>query len=171
MAIKKFLSESGFKHFVEKVIGKTDISSIGDGTIKDAVSSLNLNSTTKLDNSYLYNTDIKKGIIFDKNADGSFFSARPLLSSNIFQITKNDTTSLVTIDSSGKVDVPELNTKIGTNTRLVNPLNNQVARPVYNRLSYDGEHIIEILWHVEENQIAFIVDNQIVASFKRGTVL
>ena len=42
MAIKKFLSESGFKHFVEKVIGKTDISSIGDGTIKDAVSSLNL---------------------------------------------------------------------------------------------------------------------------------
>lgn len=41
MAIKKFLSESGFKHFVEKVIGKTDISSIGDGTIKDAVSSLN----------------------------------------------------------------------------------------------------------------------------------
>lgn len=42
MAIKKFLSESGFKHFVEKVIGKTDISSIGDGTIKGAVSSLNL---------------------------------------------------------------------------------------------------------------------------------
>lgn len=42
MAIKKFLSESGFKHFVEKVIGKTDISSIGDGTIKDAVSSLNI---------------------------------------------------------------------------------------------------------------------------------
>ena len=47
MAIKKFLSESGFKHFVEKVIGKTDISSIGDGTIKDAVSSLNLNLVIK----------------------------------------------------------------------------------------------------------------------------
>ena len=42
MAIKKFLSESGFKHFVEKCIGKTDISSIGDGTIKGAVSELNL---------------------------------------------------------------------------------------------------------------------------------
>lgn len=48
MAIKKFLSESGFKHFVEKVIGKTDISSIGDGTIKDAVSSLNLKMGNKL---------------------------------------------------------------------------------------------------------------------------
>lgn len=48
MAIKKFLSESGFKHFVEKVIGKTDISSIGDGTIKDAVSSLNLKIPSKL---------------------------------------------------------------------------------------------------------------------------
>ena len=47
MAIKKFLSESGFKHFVEKVIGKTDISSIGDGTIKDAVSSLNLKFSNK----------------------------------------------------------------------------------------------------------------------------
>lgn len=48
MAAKKFLSESGFKHFVEKVIGKTDISSIGDGTIKDAVSSLNLKMDGKL---------------------------------------------------------------------------------------------------------------------------
>ena len=42
MAIKKFLSESGFKHFIDKVIGRTDISSIGDGTLKGAVSSLNL---------------------------------------------------------------------------------------------------------------------------------
>lgn len=47
MAIKKFLSESGFKHFVKKVIGKTDISSIGDGTIKDAISSLNFNLAMK----------------------------------------------------------------------------------------------------------------------------
>lgn len=42
MAIKKFLSESGFKHFIDKVIGRTDISSIGDGTLKGAVSSLNI---------------------------------------------------------------------------------------------------------------------------------
>ena len=53
MAIKKFLSESGFKHFVEKVIGKTDISSVGDGTLKGAVSSLNL----KLDST---NSNISK---------------------------------------------------------------------------------------------------------------
>lgn len=58
MAIKKFLSESGFKHFVEKVIGKTDISSIGDGTIKGAVSSLNL----KLGKVYNDTTVITKNI-------------------------------------------------------------------------------------------------------------
>lgn len=48
MAIKKFLSESGFKHFVEKVIGKTDISSVGDGTLKGAVSSLNIKLDGKI---------------------------------------------------------------------------------------------------------------------------
>ena len=48
MAIKKFLSESGFKHFIDKVIGRTDISSIGDGTLKGAVSSLNIKMDGKL---------------------------------------------------------------------------------------------------------------------------
>lgn len=42
MAAKKLLNESGFKHFIDKVIGRTDISAIGDGTLKGAVSSLNL---------------------------------------------------------------------------------------------------------------------------------
>lgn len=71
MAIKKFLSESGFKHFVEKVIGKTDISSVGDGTLKGAVSSLNL----KLDENYTQNVNITEYVTFGhikKIYDGSY---------------------------------------------------------------------------------------------------
>ncbi|MCI7492037.1 MAG: hypothetical protein MSA91_04500 [Lachnobacterium sp.] len=41
MAVKKFLDINGFKHFVEKVIGKTDISTIGDGTVKGAIGDIN----------------------------------------------------------------------------------------------------------------------------------
>lgn len=41
MAVKKFLDINGFKHFVEKVIGKTDISTIGDGTVKGAIWDIN----------------------------------------------------------------------------------------------------------------------------------
>ncbi len=63
MAIKKFLSESGFKHFVEKVIGKTDISSVGDGTLKGAVSSLNI----KLDGKQPASTAITTNNISDQS--------------------------------------------------------------------------------------------------------
>ena len=48
MAAKKFLNERGFKYFIDKVIGRTDISTIGDGTLKGAVSSLNLKMGNKL---------------------------------------------------------------------------------------------------------------------------
>lgn len=41
MAVKKFLDINGFKHFVEKAIGKTDISTIGDGTVKGAIWDIN----------------------------------------------------------------------------------------------------------------------------------
>lgn len=76
MAIKKFLSESGFKHFVEKVIGKTDISSVGDGTLKGAVSSLNI----KLDGKQPASTAITTNNISDQSVKyatsaGSAFAA------------------------------------------------------------------------------------------------
>ena len=41
MAAKKFLSLEGFRYFINKVIGKTDISGIGDGTATGAISELN----------------------------------------------------------------------------------------------------------------------------------
>ena len=55
----------------------------------------------KLDNDYNGSTNIGKGIKFGKNADGSFFTLRPYLPSNIMQITKNDSTSLFSVDTSG----------------------------------------------------------------------
>lgn len=39
--------------------------------------------------------------MFDKNKDGSCFSMRPHLPDNLFQITKNDTIGLMSLDSSG----------------------------------------------------------------------
>ena len=38
---KKFLDLEGLKHFISKIIGKTDISKIGDGTCTGAISALN----------------------------------------------------------------------------------------------------------------------------------
>lgn len=46
---------------------------------------------------------MKKGIIFDKNKDGSCFTMRPYLTNNLFQITKNDSIGLMSLDSSGNV--------------------------------------------------------------------
>ena len=54
-----------------------------------------------LANDYAGNSDIGKGIIFGKNADGTFFTLRPILKSNIFQLTKNDTNNLLQITSAG----------------------------------------------------------------------
>mgnify|MGYP004507874479 CR=1 FL=1 len=55
----------------------------------------------KLDNDYNGSANTGKGIKFGKNADGSFFTLRPYLPNNILQITKNDSTSLFSVDTSG----------------------------------------------------------------------
>lgn len=54
-----------------------------------------------LANDYARNSNVGKGIIFAKNADGTFFTMRPVLSQNIFQITKNDAHSLFLLTSAG----------------------------------------------------------------------
>ena len=59
----------------------------------------------KLNNDYSNVNAVKKGIIFDKNKDGSYFTLRPYLPTNLFQITKNDTTGLMNLDSSGNVKI------------------------------------------------------------------
>ena len=59
----------------------------------------------KINNDYSNVSEVKKGIIFDKNKDGSYFTMRPHLPSNLFQITKNDVIGLISLDSSGNVGV------------------------------------------------------------------
>lgn len=46
---RKFLDLDGLKHFISKIIGKTDISKIGDGTCTGAINALN-QSMNALDN-------------------------------------------------------------------------------------------------------------------------
>ena len=43
---RKFLDLDGLKHFISKIIGKTDISKIGDGTCTGAISALNQSMNT-----------------------------------------------------------------------------------------------------------------------------
>lgn len=57
----------------------------------------------KIDNAYWENDTIKQGIKFNKNADGSFFTFRPILSQNLLQITLNDAVGIMNIFSDGNV--------------------------------------------------------------------
>lgn len=66
---------------------------------------LNSNFGKKISNVYYDNPNIKQGIKFDNNADGSFFTFRPILNENILQITKNDAVGIVNIDSSGNFNI------------------------------------------------------------------
>lgn len=71
--------------------------------IISSLPSLNIKMDGKLANAYNDNANIGKGIKFDKNADGSYFTFRPYRPNNVMQVTKNDTTGLLTIDSDGKI--------------------------------------------------------------------
>ena len=73
--------------------------------INQSLTSLNKGIGKKLDNAYANNANVGKGIKFGKNSDSSFFTFRPILSSNILQITKNDAISLVSIDTNGNIDI------------------------------------------------------------------
>jgi len=71
-----------------------------NGSIKNAYDSLN---SSKLKNGYASATTSKQGIIFDKCADNNYFTFRPYLPNNLLQVTKNDTTSLLSIFTNGIV--------------------------------------------------------------------
>ena len=57
----------------------------------------------KLDNDYRNDSNIGKGIIFGNNADGTYFTMRPILNQNLFQFTVNDATSALNIFSDGRM--------------------------------------------------------------------
>ena len=77
---------------------------------KYSLKNSNNDLANKLGNDYKSNSNIGKGIIFGKNADGSKFTLRPVLGQNLFQLTKNDTNALLNIDTNGNLSVAgELN--------------------------------------------------------------
>ena len=59
----------------------------------------------KIDNDYASNRGCGKGIKFPKNADGSVFTFRPWLPNNLIQITKDDASNLLSVDTSGNTDI------------------------------------------------------------------
>lgn len=59
----------------------------------------------KIDNDYASNSGCGKGIKFPKNADGSVFTFRPWLPQNLMQITKDDASNLLSVDTSGNTDI------------------------------------------------------------------
>ena len=50
---KKYLDLEGLKHFINKIIGKTDISKIGDGTCTGAISALNQSKLSSISGSMI----------------------------------------------------------------------------------------------------------------------
>ena len=59
----------------------------------------------KIDNDYASNSGCGKGIKFPRSADGTIFTFRPWLPNNLIQITKNDASNLLSVDTSGNTDI------------------------------------------------------------------
>lgn len=121
-----------------------------NGSIKNAYDSLNAN---KLTNSYAGVGGIGRGIIFDTNQDGSYFTFRPYLSNNILQITKNDATSLLSIDCNGISTFSNrvMAAAFGMNNVKATFLgvHETVAGGVYDGISLRLETISSNLWGIE----------------------
>lgn len=83
---------------------KTDATLSVSGKAADAAAVGNALGN-KIDNDYASNSGCGKGIKFPRSADGTIFTFRPYLPNNLMQITKNDTSSLLSVDTSGNTEV------------------------------------------------------------------
>ena len=101
------LSASTSMSELDKKVDKTSIITTIDSTSTDEQVVSAKTVYTELDknisNDYYQNDNSKKGIKFDNNADGSYFTLRPYLPQNMIQITKNDSISLLNIYSDGTI--------------------------------------------------------------------
>ena len=101
------LSASTSMSELDKKVDKTNITTSIDSSSKEeevpSAKTVYEELDGKLTNSYYKNNESKKGIAFDNNADGSYFTIRPYLPENMLQITKNDTDSLLDIYSDGTI--------------------------------------------------------------------
>ena len=59
----------------------------------------------KIGNDYASNSGCGKGIKFPRSADGTIFTFRPWLPQNLMQITKDDASNLLSVDTSGNTDI------------------------------------------------------------------
>lgn len=83
---------------------KTDATLSVSGKAADAAAVGNALGN-KINNDYISDSNIAKGIKFPKSADGSVFTFRPYLPNNLMQLTKNDNSSLLSVDTSGNTEV------------------------------------------------------------------
>lgn len=83
---------------------KTDATLSVSGKAADAAAVGNALGN-KISNDYISDSVIGKGIKFPRSADGTIFTFRPYLPNNLMQITKNDTSSLLSVDTSGNTEV------------------------------------------------------------------
>ena len=101
------LSASTSMSELDKKVDKTNITTSIDSSSKEeevpSAKTVYEELDGKLTNSYYKNNESKKGIAFDNNADGSYFTIRPYLPENMLQITKNDSVSLLNIYSDGTI--------------------------------------------------------------------
>ena len=83
---------------------KTDATLSVSGKAADAAAVGNALGN-KISNDYISDSVIGKGIKFPKSADGSVFTFRPYLPNNLMQITKDDKTGLLSVDTSGNTEI------------------------------------------------------------------
>lgn len=106
LSSNQVLSTQGVSDELDKKVDKTSIVTSIDSSSTDeqvpSAKSVYDNYNIKLNNDYYGVPNVEKGIIFDKNADGSRFTFRPILNSNILQITVDDIKDLFCLFSSGK---------------------------------------------------------------------
>ena len=129
----------------------------------------------KLTNDYNGNTNTGKGIKFGKNAYGSFFTFRPYLPDNILQVTKNDSTSLFSIDTfgNGSLGNNQIITSGNIGKQSVNYANkagsaNSAAIANKTTARYNGNHSpicpslsdsqVQFLWNTSVKRVDVYVD-------------
>ena len=89
-----------------------------------------------MQNDYANSANVEKGIIFGRNQDGSCFTFRPIMSQNILQLTKNDSSGLMNLYSNGNVSFSgDISTGSGVS------LNSHTHDNRY----YTGPQIVEML--------------------------
>ena len=136
---KKFLDLDGFKYFISKIIGKTDISSIGEGTLTSAISAMN--TWVNIEASSIW--DSHPGFIFsDENSDVC------ILGGHLMVVHLNAEGS-IKADADGRI-------LLGTLKEAYKPKIDQVSPILVNTLQ-SGQMYFHALVMINENGRVYLV--------------